>query len=446
MKILHHNSIVKILETLETPNYILIIMENISGGDLLNFVKKRTKLNEKISKFIFKQLITSIKYIHSKNIIHRDIKLDNILIDLNNNIKICDFGVGKQYIKGDKLKDKCGTPAYIAPEILKNFGYEGPPVDIWSSGVVLYAMLSGTVPFKANQLKDLHKMILKGNYKKINGISSNAQDLIDKLLEVDPKKRISIEGIFKHPWMNDKNILDNKIFDEGNSNINNIDEGKIKLFTKAEIVLLSKEKIDYRNCEKNEMLENFTLKNLYTINDEVNKDIRTKSVILAPFNSTIQNNEEREKFLLENNNDLNIRNDVFLFSENTKVLNRQYELNNNGEIDHGILIKFNSSKMKEKNNKNENNSNIENEVINENKSEEFDKINNNNLENNDYSKKDSKRNISSLTDSSTIDENILKTMENFGYKRDDIQKFLINNEFNYATATYFLLSNSNDLS
>ena len=446
MKILHHNSIVKILETLETPNYILIIMENISGGDLLNFVKKRTKLNEKISKFIFKQLITSIKYIHSKNIIHRDIKLDNILIDLNNNIKICDFGVGKQYIKGDKLKDKCGTPAYIAPEILKNFGYEGPPVDIWSSGVVLYAMLSGTVPFKANQLKDLHKMILKGNYKKINGISSNAQDLIDKLLEVDPKKRISIEGIFKHPWMNDKNILDNKIFDEGNSNINNIDEGKIKLFTKAEIVLLSKEKIDYRNCEKNEMLENFTLKNLYTINDEVNKDIRTKSVILAPFNSTIETNEEREKFLLENNNDLNIRNDVFLFSENTKVLNRQYELNNNGEIDHGILIKFNSSKMKEKNNKNENNSNIENEVINENKSEEFDKINNNNLENNDYSKKDSKRNISSLTDSSTIDENILKTMENFGYKRDDIQKFLINNEFNYATATYFLLSNSNDLS
>ena len=443
MKSLHHNSIVKILETLETPNYILIIMENISGGDLLNFVKKRTKLNEKTAKFIFKQLITSIKYIHSKNIIHRDIKLDNILIDLNNNIKLCDFGVGKQYIKGDKLKDKCGTPAYIAPEILKNFGYEGPPVDIWSSGVVLYAMLSGTVPFKANQLSDLHKLILKGNYKKINGICSNAQDLIDKLLEVDPKKRIDIDGIFKHPWINDNHILDNKNCNEGNLN-NNYDEGKIKLFTKAEIVLLSKENIDYRICEKNEILENFTLKNLYTINDEINKDICTKSVILAPFNSTIENNEEREKYILENNNNLCVRNDVFLFSENAKVLNRQYELNNNGEIDHGILINFNSSKNKEINNQNENNSNLE--VENENKSEEFEKINNNNLEDKDFSKKDSKRNISSLTDSSTIDENILKSMENFGYKRDDIQKFLINNEFNYATAAYFLLSNSHDLS
>ena len=432
MKSLKHNSIVRILETLEIENYILIIMENISGGNLLNFVKKRTKLNEKTSKFIFKQLINSLKYIHSKNIVHRDIKLDNILIDLNNNIKICDFGVGKQYINGEKLKDKCGTPAYIAPEILKNFGYEGPPVDIWSSGVVLYALLSGTVPFKANNSKDLQKLILKGVYKKISGISFEAQDLIDKLLEVDPRKRISIDGIFKHPWMcfNEKNC------DENNLNYN---DDKIKLFTKAEIVLLSKENVDYRICDKNEMLENFTLKNLYTVNDEINKDIRTKSLILAPFNSTIENNEDREKYLLENKNSLYVRNDVFLFSENTKVLNRQYELNNNGEIDHGILIKFNDSKNKEKSNeKFNNNSNIVNDVLNDNnKSEEFEK------DNLKISKKDSKRNISSLTDSSTIDENILKTMENFGYKREDVQRYLLNNEFNYVTATYFLLSNPN---
>ena len=93
MKTLRHNSIVRILETIETENYILIIMENISGGDLLSFVKKRTKLNEKTARIIFKQLINSIKFIHSKGIIHRDIKLDNILIDLNNTIKICDFGI-----------------------------------------------------------------------------------------------------------------------------------------------------------------------------------------------------------------------------------------------------------------------------------------------------------------------------------------------------------------
>jgi serine/threonine protein kinase len=431
-KLRGHKNIVTLFETFENKKYTFIIMENIIGGNLLQSVKKMTKLTENQSKNIFKQLIETIKYIHSKNIVHRDIKLDNILIDLNNNIKICDFGVGKQYINGEKLKDKCGTPAYIAPEILKNFGYEGPPVDIWSSGVVLYALLSGTVPFKANNSKDLQKLILKGVYKKISGISFEAQDLIDKLLEVDPRKRISIDGIFKHPWMcfNEKNC------DENNLNYN---DDKIKLFTKAEIVLLSKENVDYRICDKNEMLENFTLKNLYTVNDEVNKDIRTKSLILAPFNSTIENNEDREKYLLENKNSLYVRNDVFLFSENTKVLNRQYELNNNGEIDHGILIKFNDSKNKEMSNeKNNNNSNIVNDVLSDNnKSEEFEK------DNLKISKKDSKRNISSLTDSSTIDETILKTMENFGYKREDVQKYLLNNEFNYVTATYFLLSNSN---
>ena len=131
MKNLRHNSIVKILETVETEKYILIIMENVSGGDLLSFVKKRTKLNEKTAKIIFKQLILAIKYIHSRNIIHRDIKLDNILIDLNNNIKLCDFGVGKQIHKGELLNDQCGTPAYIAPEIVRNDSYEGPPVDLW---------------------------------------------------------------------------------------------------------------------------------------------------------------------------------------------------------------------------------------------------------------------------------------------------------------------------
>jgi len=95
-------------------------MEYISCGDLLSFVKKRSKLTENIAKFIFKQIIEALYYIHSKGIVHRDIKLDNILIDLQNNIKICDFGVSRQIKKGDVMHDQCGTPAYIAPEILRN--------------------------------------------------------------------------------------------------------------------------------------------------------------------------------------------------------------------------------------------------------------------------------------------------------------------------------------
>lgn len=95
-------------------------MEYISCGDLLSFVKKRSKLTESMAKFIFKQIIEALNYVHAKGIVHRDIKLDNILIDLQNNIKICDFGVSRQIKKGDEMHDQCGTPAYIAPEILRN--------------------------------------------------------------------------------------------------------------------------------------------------------------------------------------------------------------------------------------------------------------------------------------------------------------------------------------
>ena len=135
MKNLKHNSIVKyiivlinrIYEMFETPSYIMIIMEYVSCGDLLSFVRKRSKLSESIAKLIFRQIIEALQYIQSQNIVHRDIKLDNILIDLSNNIKvyillikICDFGVSKQIKKGELMKDQCGTPAYISPEILNN--------------------------------------------------------------------------------------------------------------------------------------------------------------------------------------------------------------------------------------------------------------------------------------------------------------------------------------
>ena len=156
-------------------------MEYICAGDLLTYIKKRSKLTEPVAKFIFKQIILGIKYIHDKSIIHRDIKLDNILLDLDNNIKICDFGVSRKINKGDIMFEQCGTPAYIAPEILINKGYEGFGVDIWSAGVVLYAMLSGTVPFKGNNLKELHNLIIVGDYKEIKGISKEAEDLLKNI-------------------------------------------------------------------------------------------------------------------------------------------------------------------------------------------------------------------------------------------------------------------------
>jgi serine/threonine protein kinase len=458
IKNLRHSSVVKILDTFETNDYILIVMENISGGDLLSFVKKRTKLNEKICKFIFKQLLQALKFIHSKNIIHRDIKLDNVLIDLNNNIKLCDFGVGKMIHEGEILTDQCGTPAYIAPEILENKGYEGPPVDVWSSGVVLYAMLCGTVPFKSNNLNDLQNMIMAGNFKEVPELSKESNDLLHKLLQINPKKRITIDEALNHQWFNSNT---NNV----GENDNIFEENKLSLFTKAEMVLLSKNFVDYRNCAKEEMIENFTLKNLDTKNISENKNNLTKSFIFAPFNSSYVKEELKITHLEDN---ISIENNIILFDEKINILNRQYELNNNGEIDHGILI--NRSNMSSRSN------NINAKKDNEQKSNNLkeNKIEAQPAQNTEEEKtkkilscSNSKKSIninkekelnvpnrnkgnnmnSMLTYSSTaiLDENILKYMENFGYKKEYIQKCITNNEVNYCTATYYLLSNSSEI-
>jgi serine/threonine protein kinase len=200
---LRHNHVVKIYETIETEKHIIIVMELCAGGDLLNYVRKRRRLKEPYAKVIFKQIIDGLCYIHSKYIAHRDIKLDNILLDGKGNVKIADFGVSKQCQKGQlRMTEQCGTPAYIAPEILKDKGYTFS-VDIWSAGVVLFAMLYGTVPFKANNMEELHKLIVRGKYQLKDDISIEARNLLRGLLEVNPEKRLTIKQIYRHKWFAD---------------------------------------------------------------------------------------------------------------------------------------------------------------------------------------------------------------------------------------------------
>ena len=200
---LRHDHVVKIYETIETPKHIIIVMELCAGGDLLNYVRKRRKLKEPQAKNIFKQIIEGIQYIHRKCVAHRDIKLDNILLDGKGQVKIADFGVSKQVGSASKMREQCGTPAYIAPEILKNRNGYGVQCDLWSAGVVLYAMLYGTVPFKAQSMEELHSLILKGHYCLKDEISVEARDLIRKLLEINPHKRIDCPGALQHPWLAD---------------------------------------------------------------------------------------------------------------------------------------------------------------------------------------------------------------------------------------------------
>lgn len=141
-------------------------------------MRKRRKLAEPTAKIAFKQILDAVSFCHSKNIVHRDIKLDNILLDEYGNIKLCDFGVSKRMPKDGKFRERCGTPAYIAPEILNETGYDGKTADIWSMGVVLYAMLYGNFPFKAENVKDLEKLIIAGDYTLPKEISDESRNLL----------------------------------------------------------------------------------------------------------------------------------------------------------------------------------------------------------------------------------------------------------------------------
>lgn len=174
LKKIKHSNVIRLLEVFESSKHLLMVMEYAGGGDLLRLIKRKGKLQESDAKFIFKQIAYGLAHIHCRSVIHRDIKLDNILLDCEKGVKICDFGVSKIIKKGQVIQEQCGTPAYLAPEIIIDKGYEGFFVDVWSLGVLLFAMLCGTVPFKASNLEDLHKLILKGEFSFPNELTAEA--------------------------------------------------------------------------------------------------------------------------------------------------------------------------------------------------------------------------------------------------------------------------------
>jgi serine/threonine protein kinase len=438
MKKMNHPNITKILEVFEDEDYILITMEYINGGNLFSFVKKRRKLSEKTAKFLFKQIILGIQHIHSHKIVHRDIKLENILIDLNNNIKICDFGIGKILTYNKQLLyDKCGTPMYMAPEILlssKNHGYEGYPVDIWSAGISLYIMLSGTLPFnlKNNESSsieessenniELQYSIINNEPKYIEKISDEARDLLKGLLNKNPNKRLTIEQILNHPWLQMDNKGKNK---------------KYHLFAKAEIIMLSKTYIDYRNGNIDDLKENFTLSNLKK-DKETKKDknkiknISTKSSLLAPYNTLIQeddsemDNDFRDCLEDINNPNIVLENDIILIKNKVKEFNLNYELNNNGECDNGMLINTKTGTISSSLN---NSSKIEGRLTNRRNEDEnlLDELN----DENDEQGEEHENKINKILDE----------IEKLGYDKKYVLNCVNKNILCYASSVFYLMLN-----
>ena len=190
LKIVKHKYIVQLYEILEDAYSIYIIMEYCEGKDLMDNIIRKSHLTEIESLKLFQQLINTLLYLHSQNITHRDIKIDNMLLDKNGDLKLVDFGLSTKYKDNELLNQPCGTVVYSAPEVLQGKEYHGMLCDVWSSGIVLYGMLCGYLPFSDNDDEINKKNILKGIIDYPKFISPFAKDLLNKMLEINPMKRL----------------------------------------------------------------------------------------------------------------------------------------------------------------------------------------------------------------------------------------------------------------
>ena len=213
MRKLNHYNIVKLYQIVETKLTIYLIQENVQGKEFMEYLNKKGKLKEVEACKFFHQIISGLEYIHQCGIAHRDFKPENILITNDDTVlKIIDFGLSNMYKNNQLLKTACGSPCYAPPEMIKEESYDGAKSDIWSSGIILYLMLCGKLPFYHEQNEIMYEKILSGKFEHPNYLSDKAKDILDKIIEIDPKKRLNFEEIKSHPWFNiiDKNELMHK--------------------------------------------------------------------------------------------------------------------------------------------------------------------------------------------------------------------------------------------
>jgi serine/threonine protein kinase len=198
-----HARIARMYEAVETPKRMHLIMECLDGGNLCSYVKAKRRLSEDEAKGIFFQLLQAIDHLHQMRVTHRDVKLENVLFDTNESkdIKLIDFGFSTVCEPGQKLKVFCGTPSYMAPEIVRRTEYEGKPVDMWSMGILLYALLCGCFPFRAKSYPDLYRRIARGTFAMPEELSVSVRDLIRQLLNIDASRRMTSAAAMRHPWL-----------------------------------------------------------------------------------------------------------------------------------------------------------------------------------------------------------------------------------------------------
>eukprot|EP00058_Branchiostoma_floridae_P024777 XP_002610267.1 hypothetical protein BRAFLDRAFT_92990 [Branchiostoma floridae] len=214
MKMLNHPNIVKLFEVIETEKTLYLVMEYASGGEVFDYLVAHGRMKEKEARAKFRQIVSAVQYCHQKRVVHRDLKAENLLLDADMNIKIADFGFSNEFTPGNKLDTFCGSPPYAAPELFQGKKYDGPEVDVWSLGVILYTLVSGSLPFDGQNLKELRERVLRGKYRIPFYMSTDCENLLKRFLVLNPLKRGSLEedseerpGGHKAHWFKKKAIM-----------------------------------------------------------------------------------------------------------------------------------------------------------------------------------------------------------------------------------------------
>lgn len=208
MKLIRHPNVMMLYDVYESDMELYLVLEFVEGGELFEYLVKRGRLPEKEALIFFQQIINGLDYCHKHMICHRDLKPENLLLDANFNVKIADFGMATIQQEGKRLETSCGSPHYASPEIIKGVKYDGGAADIWSCGVILYALLTGNLPFDDENIRKLLQKVKSGLYFMPSSLSEDSQDLIRRMLVVDPEKRITMEEIKNHKWFkSNSNVL-----------------------------------------------------------------------------------------------------------------------------------------------------------------------------------------------------------------------------------------------
>ena len=345
LKKLNHYNIIKLYNIIQNENFIFLIQEYVQNGELLHFLENSENINlteTQICK-IYQQIISGIEYLHEVGIAHRDLKLENILLNYKRDIKIIDFGLSNEYNKENEelLQSSCGSPCYAAPEMIRGIKYHGLDTDIWSSGILLYLMLCKSFPFNDKNNSKLYQKILSGKFNLPNYLSNEAKDIICKLLKVNPSERIKLNEIKKHPWFN--------LYNPKNNYFLGIDTNKIIMPIDEEIINDMKNIGIKPNIIIDNILRNYN-NNITTIyNLLLKKKIKNGKKSIADFSSDLYmdyiKGEKNQLSYFNNDISLVIKNRINNLDKRTKNMKQIQLMNIEGRIN-----QFKNKNINSKNN------------------------------------------------------------------------------------------------